>query len=254
MKPSNHPSSLLTKNNLANISPENRLQNQDYLEAVKAFARLTYQSVYVINYENMSFEYVSDNPLFLSGYSAGEVQEMGYQFYFNHVPQSDLQMLSALNEAGFDFYKNLPSEEKSQYSITYDFHLIHKDGRQILINHKLTPLFLTNDGKLWKSMCIVSMSHHKAAGNIYIYKHGSDDKWELDLASNTWRKSKKTALTSREMEILYLYAQGLTIIEIAERIFVAPDTVKYYRRRIFEKLGVDNIVEALSYAVNNKII
>jgi DNA-binding NarL/FixJ family response regulator len=54
--------------------------------------------------------------------------------------------------------------------------------------------------------------------------------------------------------VLRLYAQGLTINQIAARIFVTPDTVKYYRRRIFERLEVSNIVEALSSAVNSKLI
>lgn len=247
-------SSLLTKNNVRNISDEDRLLQKDYLEAVKSFARLTYESVYVIDYEKMTFEYVSENPLFLAGYSPEEVLNLGYEFYFKNVPEDDLELLSLINNAGFDFFEKLPAEEKKQYSITYDFHLKKKDGKLVLINHKLTPLFLTSEGKMWKSMCIVSISHHKNAGNICIYKQGSDEIWELDLAGNAWRKSEKPKLTRREIEILQLHAQGLTINQIAEKIFVAPDTVKYYRRRIFERLGVSNIVEALSYAVNSKMI
>lgn len=247
-------SSLLTKNNIGNVSEEDRFQQQEYLEVVRSFARLTYESVYVIDYSDMSFEYVSENPLFLCGYSAEEVLEMGYEFYFRNVPEIDLQLLVRINEAGFDFFRKLPIEEKKRYSITYDFHLINKDGGKVLINHKLTPLFLTNDGKMWKAVCIVSISNHKQAGNIRIQKQGSDEIWLLDPESGNWNKSKKPSLTKREAEILRMHAQGLTINQIAERIFVAPDTVKYYRRRIFERLEVSNMVEALAYAVNSQII
>jgi DNA-binding CsgD family transcriptional regulator len=247
-------SSLLTKNNLGTIPEEDRFEQNDYLEAVKSFARLTYESVYIINYENMSFEYVSENPLFLCGYSPWEVLNLGYEFYFKNVPESDLEMLNLINEAGFDFFKKLPGDEKKKYSISYDFHLVNKDGKHILINHKLTPLFLTSEKKMWKAMCIVSISHHKNAGNVFIYKQGADEMWKLDLKNNVWRKSDKPKLTEREIEILQLYAQGLTINQIAEKIFVAPDTVKYHRRRIFERLNVTNVIEALSYAVNSKII
>jgi DNA-binding CsgD family transcriptional regulator len=250
----NNHSGLLTKNKVENISYQDHLQQQDYLEAVKAFARLTYESVYVIDYEKMAFEYVSENPLFLCGHSAEEVLNLGYEFYFKNVPEKDLVLLNLINEAGFDFFAKLPAEEKKQYSISYDFHLINRDGKPMLINHKLTPLFLTSDEKMWKAMCIVSISHHQQAGNICIYKQGTDDLWELDIQNNIWRKSEKPKLTKREIEILRLHAQGLTINQIAERIFVAPDTVKYYRRRIFERMEVGNMVEALSYAVNSKII
>ncbi|HWW40256.1 helix-turn-helix transcriptional regulator [Pedobacter sp.] len=251
---SNVNSSLLTKNRIKKTSEEDHLQQQDYLEVVKSFARLTYESVYIIDYEKMGFEYVSENPLFLCGYSSEEVLQMGYEFYFKNVPEKDLELLNLINDAGFDFFAKLPSEERKQYSITYDFHLVNRDGKQILINHKLTPLFLTSDEKIWKSMCIVSIAHHKNAGNVYIHKQGTDETWELNTGNGIWRKSEKPKLSKREIEILRLHAQGLTINQIAEKIFVSSDTVKYYRRRIFERLGVSNMVEALSYAVNNKMI
>lgn len=251
---SNVNSSLLTKNRIKKTSEEDHLQQQNYLEVVKSFARLTYESVYVIDYEKMGFEYVSENPLFLCGYSSEEVLKMGYEFYFKNVPEKDLELLNLINEAGFDFFAKLPSEERKQYSITYDFHLVNRDGKHILINHKLTPLFLTSDEKIWKSMCIVSIAHHKNAGNVYIHKQGTDETWELNTGNGVWRKSEKPKLSKREIEILRLHAQGLTINQIAEKIFVSSDTVKYYRRRIFERLGVSNMVEALSYAVNNKMI
>lgn len=247
-------SSLVTKNRLGRISEDDLLAPQHYLEAVKAFARLTYESIYVIDYENMAFEYVSENPLFLCGHSSEEVLAMGYDFYFKYVPEKDLELLTRINEAGFDFFKKLPVDAKKLYSITYDFHLVNQDCKHVLINHKLTPLFLTSDEKMWKAICIVSISHHKSAGNICIHKQGTDETWELNIENNIWRKSEKPKLTRREIEILQLHAQGLTISQIAEKIFVSSDTVKYYRRRIFERLGVNTTVEALSYVINNKII
>ncbi|MBT2563070.1 helix-turn-helix transcriptional regulator [Pedobacter sp. ISL-68] len=247
-------SALLTKNKVEKISTEDLLQQQDYMETIKAFARLTYEGIYVIDYEKMAFEYVSENPIFLCGYSPEEVLGLGYEFYFKNVPEKDLALLSLINETGFDFFAKLPDEEKKYYSITYDFHLINREGKPTLINHKLTPLFLTGEGKMWKAMCIVSISHHQQAGNICIYKQGTDDLWELNIESKSWQKSQKPKLSKREIEILQLHAQGLTINQIAKKIFVAPDTVKYYRRRIFERLEVSNMVEALSRAVNSKMI
>ncbi len=250
----NNKSGLLTKNYVGKVPEEEKVQQRDYLAAVDAFSRLTYESIYVINYEEMTFEYVSENPLFLCGYSAEEVLKLGYAFYFQNVPENDLKLLTQINEAGFDFFKNVTGSEKKKYSITYDFHLLNKDGRKILVNHKLTPLFLTKDERMWKAMCIVSISHHKNAGNVCIYKEGDDQRWTLNIEHNIWHKSVKPILTKREIEILRLHAQGLTINQIAEKIFVVPDTVKYYRRRIFERLAVRNMVEALSYAINSKLI
>ena len=48
------------------------------VQTVEAFARITYQSVYLIDYYRQEFLYVSDNPLFLCGHTAKEVKELGY--------------------------------------------------------------------------------------------------------------------------------------------------------------------------------
>jgi LuxR family maltose regulon positive regulatory protein len=55
-------------------------------------------------------------------------------------------------------------------------------------------------------------------------------------------------LTSRELEVLRLIAQGLSNQEICERLFLALDTVKGHNRRIFEKLQVQRRTEAIARA------
>ena len=69
-----------------------------------------------------------------------------------------------------------------------------------------------------------------------------------------WRKEEKTELSSREKEILSYSVRGFTINDMADSMFVSPDTVKFHRRKLFEKLEVSNISEAIVYATNNKLI
>ncbi|MEO0727534.1 MAG: LuxR C-terminal-related transcriptional regulator [Bacteroidota bacterium] len=124
----------------------------------------------------------------------------------------------------------------------------------MLINQKLTPLFLTQDGKIWKGLCIVSLSGASHSGNVKIIKSGSNTIFTYDLENNCWRSDEKIELSAREVEILRLSVRGFTISEIAEQIFLSIDTIKFHRRNIFKKLEVSNISEAISSAVNNKLI
>lgn len=251
----NEKHSLLNRNKINTLSDGDKFQFGNYLEVVKSFAKITYQSVYVIDYKEIKFEYVSNNPLFLCGYSPEEVLEMGYEFYFKNVPTEDLELLTLINNAGFDFYDQLPNDgERKLYSISYDFHLKGKYDKPTLINHKLTPLFLNEKGAVLKSLCIVSISHNQKAGNVTINKEGSAIFWELDLSRAVWIAKDKFKLKDKELETLRLYAQGLTINQIAEKMFVSPDTIKYYRRKIFEVFEVKNFTEALAFAIDYKII
>lgn len=52
------------------------------------------------------------------------------------------------------------------------------------------------------------------------------------------------ALTSREEEVLALIAEGLTNQEIANRLIVSENTVKYHVQNIYSKLNVTNRTEA----------
>ena len=242
------------KNSVNEIPEGSQEQTLDYLEAIKAFSRTTYKSIYVIDYQKRGFEYVSDNPLFLCGHTAEEIKEMGYAFYFKYVIKPDLDLLIKINTAGFEFYDKIPMEERKNHTISYDFHIKNQEGKTILINQKLTPMFLTNNGKIWKAICIVSLSAERQAGNIKIYKKGDNKVFKYDLDGDFWKADEKIKLSSREKEILQLSTRGFTINEIAESIYVSPDTVKFHRRKLFDKLEVTNISEAIMYATNNKLI
>lgn len=243
-----------SKNTVNNLTENDTKQTNNYIEAIKAFSRTTYSSLYVIDYEKKGFDYVSDNPLFLCGHTPEEVKEMGYEFYFKYVPPKDLNLLLKINTIGFDFYETKPIHERKKYTISYDFLLKTEEGKSILINQKLTPVFLNEEGKIWKALCVVSLSSKLSSGNIIIYKNGSDETYEYDLNANYWKILEKIKLNNREKEILQYSIRGYAIKEIAEKIFVSPDTVKFHRKKLFERLDVTNISEAITYATNNKLV
>jgi DNA-binding CsgD family transcriptional regulator len=243
-----------SRNTVNKTTEQDKTQTTYYLEAIKAFSRTTYKSVYVIDYEQKGFEYVSENPLFLCGHTAKEVQKMGYAFYFKYVLPEDLDLLLKINTIGFDFYEKIPVEERLKHTISYDFHLKNMDEKVILINQKLTPIYLTESGKIWKAICLISLSSEKSSGNIKIYKMGDSKILNYNLDGDYWSTKDKISLSSREKEVLQYSIRGYTIGEIAETIFVSPDTVKFHRRKLFRKLEVANISEAIAFATNNKLI
>lgn len=222
---------------------------EEYIRAAEAFSRTTYQSVYIIDYFRHNFLYVSPNPMFLCGLSPVRVKELGYSFYLNYVPPAEHSLLLTINTAGFAFFADIPLDKRRNWFISYDFHIL--DGsRPMLVNHKLTPLALTSDGRLWLALCVVSASSRTEAGHIEIYRIGSPDFFEYNMTTHRWDSRQMPTLTEGEKAVIRLSARGYTMAEIADRICLSPDTVKKYRQRIFEKLGVRNISEAVVAAGN----
>jgi DNA-binding NarL/FixJ family response regulator len=56
-------------------------------------------------------------------------------------------------------------------------------------------------------------------------------------------------LSRREREVLTLVTDGCDNAEIAGRLYVSVSTVKNHVSRLFEKLGVDNRVQAATFAI-----
>ncbi len=61
-------------------------------------------------------------------------------------------------------------------------------------------------------------------------------------------------LTEREMEVLRLVAQGLNNRDIAKQLFISENTVKNHIRNILEKLHLHSRMEAVVYAVREKLL
>lgn len=55
-------------------------------------------------------------------------------------------------------------------------------------------------------------------------------------------------LSVREMEVLQLMSQGLSNNEIAEKLFLSPNTIKTHSSRLYEKLGVKRRTQAVEKA------
>lgn len=62
------------------------------------------------------------------------------------------------------------------------------------------------------------------------------------------------SLTSREQEVLKLYARGLSTKEIGQRLFISRKTVENHRASIFSKLNIHSTMELVRYAARHGLI
>lgn len=76
---------------------------------------------------------------------------------------------------------------------------------------------------------------------------------EMRKATETQHAAAFADLTSQELAVLALVAEGLTNRQIAVKLYLGEGTVRNYVSSILAKIGVSNRAEAAAYAVKNNI-
>jgi DNA-binding NarL/FixJ family response regulator len=66
--------------------------------------------------------------------------------------------------------------------------------------------------------------------------------------------SNYDALTAREQEVMILLAEGQTVSQIAEKLFISPKTVENHRSNIMRKLGIHKTIDLVRYAARLGLI
>lgn len=239
---------------VGHIEDEHYQCMQQYFASLKSISKLMNLSCYLIDYSRKNFPYVSQHPLFLSGYSVSEVKELGYDFYLKVVSEEDLRLLSEFNRKGAEFFYKIPLHRRKECYISYDFALMHRNGSKTRINHKLIPVLLTEAGDIWIALCLVSLSVESSSGNAFIQFLDNGEKFQYSRIRKCFKSAEMPRLSERERIVLQHLAQGCTTTEVAISLNISRDTVKYHRKRICVKLSVRNITEAVYFAANNRLI
>jgi len=95
-----------------------------------------------------------------------------------------------------------------------------------------------------------------------VYKGGTYFSKEIDILSEndfrstlTLEEKKVTEILSkREVEILVLICKEFSNAAIAEKLFLSISTIETHRKNIIAKLGVNNTVGLVRFALKNKLI
>jgi len=110
--------------------------------------------------------------------------------------------------------------------------------------------------------CIVSKSDAVAHLGPAIHAANQQGKYysptvDTVIRSIDWNVRSRNAegvLSQRESEVVRLYASGLTVNEIAERLHRSKKTISSQKAKAMEKLSIERDVDLLRYAMENGLV
>lgn len=215
------------------------------IDLLRALNNLTNNVHYIFDYTRDKLIY-PDKLILFFGHKF-PLTDQGYRFYEICVHPDDFGMLVKMNRKASDFFYNLQQEQKRYISVTYDIRMKEIGGKYILVNHHLTPLKLDDDGRIIQSICQICLSCSQKPGNVFIRLTHARKVFEYDSELDRIRENKHQKLTSRQISILEKFAQGYTEAEVAEQFGLSINTVKYHKKDMFKKLGINNLTQLLQW-------
>ncbi|WP_150910293.1 response regulator [Marinobacter halotolerans] len=92
-----------------------------------------------------------------------------------------------------------------------------------------------------------------AEGQVYITPELAN-KMAINALTGQSEELPHARMTKREYEIFLDLARGLSVGEIAEKLFVSSKTVSTHKARLMEKLGAQNISDLVRYALSQDLL
>jgi len=98
---------------------------------------------------------------------------------------------------------------------------------------------------------LVLAVHKILSGKRYI-SPAFAEKMMLDFESDTGKPPHED-LSDRELQVLCMMGKGKAVKEIAGELHLSPNTIRTYRTRILEKIGVKGTSELIHYAITHSL-
>lgn len=239
---------MFTSNISDSISKEEYVNIKPIFESLDATARLTNYSMFVIDFAKRDIIYRTDDLLFIDEASKRDIQRDCPNPYWSLILEEDLDIMLETREAYLLFISKLKPSQRLKHTFVIDYR-IRLRRREYMITQKFTPLKLRPNGELWLGLFCITTSTHKTCEHIAIF--GENFRYTYDFKQKAFLPfNENMELTLMEKAILLRAAKGLTTEQIADDLCRSVNTIKTHKSRLFDKLHVSSMSEAMTFVQN----
>ncbi len=222
----------------------------DHLPLLERLDAIEGSSVVLFDLRRQRYAFLTGSFKFLLGYRPEDALDQGPPYFYRHMHPEDLPVVLDTVTRSFRFLLGLPSAQRKDYKLGFDFRIRRADGAYIRLLQQVVVLELDRRGNIW---LVLAVNDQVPGGSIEEpatrhLRNLRDGRYYLFLPDGEPGGASAPRLSRREIEILGLVAVGLASREIADRLFISVATVNNHRQRILEKMGAKNSREAVHYA------
>lgn len=222
------------------------------IQTVEAIALLTNTSCLVIDFDKQIIIYKTDTLLYIDEAISTDIHRECDNPYWSLVPEEILDILINLRRKYLQFSRILSQEGNAIHFCSTDYP-IHINRKNFYINQKFMPLVKRSDGTIRLGLFMYGPSTERKMDSLIVCKSGK--RWHYNFKTEDYENSELTnKISTMEKKIVRRIMKGMTNEEIAEDLNLGINTVKSYRNRLFKKLEVKNITEAITLIDNYHLV
>lgn len=212
---------------------------------------------YIIDFFDREIKYMSSSVSDIHGL---DPKHTTFQDILDQIHPDDMSFVAKAEDTMMDmFYNTLGIDKYKKYKMSYCFRLRTSDGSYQLFNHQAILLTTDENGRGAKSLNIhTNISHLTSENNYQVSAIGmfGEPSYLNIVMKDSLPLSKATGplFSKRELEIIRLISGGLSSKEIAEKLFIALETVKTHRKNILRKAMSKNVGELITKCMTEGLI
>ena len=234
-------------NLLSQDKPDLDVDIHNYLGKAFSFGDFFY---YIFNLSTQRFVHMSEGINQVLGIN---LKEFNPVYFKENMHPDDLQSYLEIEKITAPFLINGDPNQLYNYRLRYDCRILHSSGEYVRILHQILPVKSTKAGVPFRIFGVFTdISHLKMDGEIsfsLIGLNGAPTYLNIDSLKN--RISSENVLSKRETEILMMLSEDMISKEIAEELFISPQTVANHRKNMLKKTGTKSTIELLMKAIRN---
>lgn len=172
------------------------------------------------------------------------------------VHPDEITLVSKAEEKALAFmHQHIGMDKIKSCKFSYNFRFKNALGGYDCYNHQSLILTTDEHDNFVKSLNIHTNISHLTDKNTNTFSiiglNGQPSFLNLPIFGEEDRESTLNYnFSSREIEVIKMIADGESSREIADRLFISPETVKTHRKNIFKKSGCNSAAELVARSVS----